>query len=88
MQVYSVSVEIFDGINRQFNQMQAPRLVIQNDFLSLVQQAANTLSPIRIIMSRSVPIWDNFENRQRTIENKIVFKNNAFLSAYANYPDE
>ncbi len=58
--------------------MQAPRVLIEQKFLSLVQQAANNPNPISVKLMRKVPIYDNFDDKWIERENSVLFMNHAY----------
>lgn len=62
----------------QTQRLKAPRVMIEQQFESLVQQAANSTSPIKIRMSRKVPIWSQLEDKWIERENSIIFTNIAY----------
>lgn len=59
--------------------MQAPKMVIIQQFLSLIQQAISTDSPIRITMATMVPVWSDKIAGYRDMKSTLEFKNNAYL---------
>lgn len=70
-------IEIDGKTQRQI--IEAPQFMIEQQFLSYVEQAANaTLNPVKIKMSRSVPIWNQIENRWVNQENSVIFTNSAY----------
>lgn len=79
LNVYSCKFEI--TINNQVQQqmIEAPRIMIERQFVSYVEQAVQSGYPIKVRLSRDVPIYDDFEGKWITVENEIVFKNNAYL---------
>lgn len=58
--------------------MIAPRIFLEQEFTRLVNLAANSKSPVKIKMSRKVPIYDPFDNTMIERENSIVFTNQAW----------
>lgn len=59
--------------------MQAPKEMLIANFLQTVKQISNDKRPIKIKMLRPEIIWDNFENKQKTLNNEIEFSNNAMI---------
>ena len=59
--------------------MQAPKMVIIQQFLSLIQQAINTDIPVRITMATMVPVWSDKIVVYRDMKSTLEFKNNAYL---------
>jgi hypothetical protein len=77
-EVFDCLLEIEMSGRVQTQRMKAPRIMIEQQFESLVQQAVNNTSPIKIKMSRKVPIWSKFEDKWIEQENSIVFTNVAY----------
>lgn len=75
--VYDVVFEIYVGNSVRKQRMQAPKEMIQLNFIQTVNQIAEDSRPTKIRMVREVTIWDKFENKQKTLENVIEFRNNA-----------
>lgn len=78
---YEVTFEIYIEdklVNKQT--MQAPKEIIMANFIQTVNQIASDSRPMKIRMSRPEVIWDNFENKQRVLENEAVFGNSAMIS--------
>ena len=66
------------GNNTQTKAIEAPRIMLEQQFINYVQQAYNNPSPIRITMSRADKIWNQFENKLTDTEYKIVYSNKAW----------
>jgi hypothetical protein len=50
------------------------------NFIQTMQQIGNDKRPIRMKMSRKETILDNFDNKEKVLDNEIEFMNNAFVS--------
>ena len=59
--------------------MQAPKMVIIQQFLSLIQQAINTDIPVRITMATMIPVYSDKIAGYRNMKSMLEFKNNACL---------
>ena len=70
-------IEIENRIQRDV--MRAPRAALEQQFISLVEQAAQSDKPIKVKMSRKVPIYDNFDDIWIERENSVAFANNAYI---------
>lgn len=82
MEVYtSVFVIDVDG-QIQKETMQAPRLMLEQNFKSLVQQAVQADAPIKVEMIVKVYIFNQFDNKWVEREHSVTFKNNSYLSKY------
>lgn len=64
--------------NRQ--QMQAPKEMLIANFLQAAKQIQNDKRPIKIKMIRPEVIWDNFEQKQKVLNNEIELSNNAMTA--------
>ena len=79
MQEVIFEVYIEDRLtNRQ--QMQAPKEMLMANFLQTAKQIQNDQRPIKIKMIRPEVIWDNFEQKQKTLNNEIELSNNAMIA--------
>lgn len=78
--IFNVTFEIELQGNITTQTMGAPQMIVQNQFVNLVEQAANTASPCRVKMRRMVDVFDEFgRNCNKSIEHFVGFKNNAYL---------
>ena len=77
-EVFDCLLEIEMEGRVQTQRLKAPRVMIEQQFESLVQQAINSASPIKIKMSRRVPIWSQLEDKWIERENSIIFTNIAY----------
>lgn len=78
MQVFTVSILIDINGRVQHQSMQAPRMMIEQQFTSFVQQAAQSNEPIKITMSIKYPLYDEWHDKWQEGESSIVFSNNAY----------
>lgn len=78
MEVFACTFEIEVDKKIQRQTMEAPRIMIEQQFVSLVEQAANSTKPVKVKMSRKVPVWNQFENRWNDIEHCAIFANYAY----------
>lgn len=81
-EVFDCTLEIFQGNRVEKQRMKAPRFVIEQQFASLVEQAINTNTSIKLRLSRIQPVWSQFEQRWIDREIDIVFMNNAWVNNY------
>lgn len=79
MEVFECTFDIEVENRIQHSVMQAPRAALEQQFLSLAQQATQSNKPVKIKMSRRIPIYDNFENRWIERENSLAIANNAYI---------
>lgn len=85
LEMYNIIFEVYieDKLtNRQ--QMQAPKEMLIVNFVQTAKQIQNDQRPIKIKMIRQEVIWDNFEQKQRTLDYEIELSNNAMVAWEAN----
>ena len=78
LEMHEVIFEIYIEdklVNRQ--QMQAPKEILITNFLQTAKQIKNDQRPIKIKMIKPETIWDDFEKRERVLNNEIEISNNA-----------
>ena len=78
MELYVCTFEIENGQQKTTQTIKAPRFVLQQQFISYVQEASQSSTPIKIKMSRKVPIYDNFDNKWIEREVSITFENKSY----------
>ncbi len=82
LDIYEVLFEIRvrdEGFQRQT--MLAPKDVLILQFLQLAKQIQNDPRPIQIRMIRQEIIWDQFEQKQKVLNNEIVLSNNVWTAS-------
>lgn len=80
-ETYEVTFEIYIGdklVNQQA--MQAPKEMLMINFIQTAEQIGNDQRPMKIKMIVQDIIWDNFENKQKVLNNEVSFSNNAMIS--------
>lgn len=83
MQEVIFEVYIEDKLtNRQ--QMQAPKEMLIANFLQTAKQMKSDRRPIKIKMIRPEVIWDEFEKKQKVLNNEIELSNDAMVAWEAN----
>lgn len=75
-----LEIEVDGHIQRQT--IEAPRMFIEQQFLSLVGQAASSAQPVRIRLSRTEQIWSQYDQRHLPQEYDLEFTNNAYEYAH------
>lgn len=76
--VLSVRIEIEQNGRKQVQNLQAPQVALEQNFLALMQDAARSSIPTKITMSRQTGIYNEIE--KKNIENSISFMNNAYCN--------
>lgn len=80
--IYECTYEIQTPAQIQRQTMQAPRIMHERRFISLVEQAARAPSPIKIKVSRAEPYYDKYKGGWIEQEYSIVYSNFAYMDAY------
>lgn len=81
LDMHEVIIEVYIGdtlTNRQ--QMKAPRDILISNFVNTAKQMRNDQRPIRLKMIRPEMIWDEFEKRQKILNNEIEISNMAMTA--------
>lgn len=82
-EVFDCIIDIEENGNNQRQRMQAPRIMIRQQFMGLVQQAAQANYPVKVRLSRMSQVYDEFgapayeDGKQLERELYIMFSNNA-----------
>ena len=79
-ETYEVTFEIYIEdklVNKQI--MQAPKEMIMINFIQTAEQIRNDNRPIKIKVLRPEVIWDNFEDREKVLNNEVSASNEAML---------
>lgn len=80
-EIYEVNFEIYIEnklINKQT--MQAPKEMLMINFIQTVNQIKEDKRPIKIKMIRPETIWDDWDNKQKILNNEIEFNNLAMVA--------
>lgn len=65
-------------INRQ--QMKAPKQILIANFVETAKQMKNDQRPIKFKMIVPCVIWDEFDKRQKVLNNEAVLSNDAMVA--------
>lgn len=82
LEVFYCIFEVTTPYVTQRQEMEAPRIMLEQRFIALVEQAAASNEPIKVAIRRPIPIWSQFDQRWLNREASIVFKNNAYVAKY------
>lgn len=78
---YTVTFEMYIEdklVNKQ--QMQAPDKILIMQFLDAAQKIAEDSRPIKIKMTAPTVIWDEFNKKEKVLQNGLEFMNRAMES--------
>lgn len=80
-EIYDVEIEIYlEDKVVQKQRAQAPKEMLMVTFMQTAQQIAQDKRPMKIRMTRPYIIYDNFEDKQKTLTNEVSFSNNAMIA--------
>lgn len=77
--IFECTIEIDVAGNIHRNTVQAPRILIQQDFLQLVQQAVNDNKPVKIKLSRMIECENEWTGEVKLREASIAFMNRSYV---------
>ena len=78
-ETFDCTFDIYIDDNMQTQRIQAPRVMIQQQFLQLAQNAVNDNRAVKIVMRRDVPCYDKWSGKLIVQEHSIEFRNNAYV---------
>lgn len=80
-ETYKVDFEIYlEDKLIQTQSAEAPKEMLMATFVQTMQQIAQDKRAMQLKMRVPIIIYDNFEKKQKTLNNEILFKNNAMIS--------
>lgn len=80
-ETYKVTFEIYIGDSLvQTQTLQAPKEILMVNFLQTAEQIKNDQRPMKIKMIVPDIIWDNFENKEKVLNNEVSASNNAMIT--------
>jgi hypothetical protein len=80
-EIYKVTFEVYvEDKLVQKQMLQAPKEILIANFLQTAQQIRHDKRPMKIKMIVPDIIWDNFENKQKVLNNEISASNDAMVS--------
>lgn len=59
--------------------VQAPRIILEQQFYSIAQKIASESNPLKVTLKRKVQVWDQFDKKYTDREYSVSFMNNAFI---------
>lgn len=80
-ETFEVELEIYIADKLvQKQTMQAPKEILIANFMQLAQQIRNDSRPMKIKISRPETIWDNFENKEKVLNQEVIASNDAMIA--------
>lgn len=80
LEVYEVEIDIEVDGQLQNQTISAPKMIIIQQFLSLIQQAINTNQRVYVKMTTYIPVYSEKARKERSLPSTIEFKNNQYLN--------
>lgn len=81
-ELFDVEIEIETLQGVRISRMSAPQMMIEQQFLSLVYEAAGIPEPVKVKMKRMIPIYSQFDNCWYDRECSVEFTNNAYIRSH------
>jgi len=79
LEPFLATIEIYIGDTlSESKQLQAPVFVLQQQYVSLVQQIANDTRPMKVCMYIDKEIYDDNNNFIRKFKNGVEFENKLY----------
>jgi hypothetical protein len=82
MELFDAVFEITQGEQISRQTMQAPREILEANFIQAVNEIAHTNIPTKIKMARIVYIEDTYNKKWIPRENSVTFANNAYVALH------
>lgn len=81
-EIFDVDFEITTQNGIRVSSVTAPRMMLEQQFLSLVREAATILEPVKVKMKRTIPIYSQFDNCWYDRECSVEFTNYAYTRSH------
>lgn len=81
-EVFRCVFEVTTPYVTQRQEMEAPRIMLEQRFVVLAKQAAASNEPVMVAIRRTAPVYSQFDQQWFDRELFIEFKNNAYLAKY------
>lgn len=75
--ICSFTIENQNGVQEQT--VQAPRIILEQQFYNIAQKIASEKSPMKVTLKRKVQVWDQFDKKYIDREYSVSFMNDAFI---------
>lgn len=79
LEMCDVEIDIEIDGQLQHQTISAPKMIIIQQFLSLIQQAINTNQRVYVRMTTYVPVYSEKSGKERNLPSTLEFKNNPYL---------
>lgn len=80
LEIFNATFEIYiEDKLVQKQVLQAPKEMLITKFLQMAKQIRNDKRPMKIRMTNQCVIWDNFEHKEKVLNNEISASNDAMI---------
>ncbi len=83
-EIFDCVIDIEANGNKQRNRMQAPRIIIEQQFLGVCQEIAQMNTPATVRLSRIAKCYNNWTGDIVEREVYILFENDAWCNEHQN----
>lgn len=83
MDTYILEIKMGNQIQRQT--IMGSDDMVQLQFIQLMQETGNSAQPYKIKLIRQDRIWDNYNSKERILNNYLQFANKKYMETF---PDE
>lgn len=84
LELFVCTFEITVGDTIQQQTLKAPRIIFEERFKALAQDAAYSDKPMKVKMMRMIPIYNQFKQKWIEREHSVAFANNAYVAVHPN----
>ena len=81
LEVFDCMIDIHTNGNEQRQRLQAPRIMIEQQFLNICKEIAQLNIPAKVRLSRVAKCYDTFNDKWVEREVYIDYKNNAYVES-------
>ncbi len=81
-EIFTCAIDIITTRGTRRQTIEAPRIIIERQFINLIYEAAQAMEPVKVKLSRVIPIYSQFEQKWLDRECSIAFGNQAFVRVY------
>ena len=82
IEIYDVVFEITQGENINRQSVQAPREILEANFVQIANEIAHINTPTKVKMMRITYVEDTYNKRWIPRENSVTFANNTYVELH------
>ena len=81
LEIFNATFEIYiEDKLVQKQELQAPKEMLIANFLQTAKRIRSDKRPMKIRMTNQCVIWDDFENKEKVLDNEISASNDAMIA--------